>query len=76
MEQAVYRIIGVTMKRGDFLSVSDVTTERIYRLLDRALELKDRRQVRHDLDGKSIALVFQKPSNVKVRSRALPHSQS
>jgi ornithine carbamoyltransferase len=55
------------MKRGDFLSVDDLTTEQVYSLLDRALRLKEHRQIRHDLRGKSIALVFQKPS---LRTRA------
>jgi ornithine carbamoyltransferase len=55
------------MKRGDFLSVDDLTTEQVYSLLDRAQQLKDRRQLRRDLTGKSIALVFQKPS---LRTRA------
>jgi ornithine carbamoyltransferase len=55
------------MKRGDFLSVDDLTTEQVYSLLDRAQQLKDRRQPRRDLSGKSIALLFQKPS---LRTRA------
>lgn len=55
------------MKRADFLSVSDLTTERIDSLLDCALELKEHRQLRPDLTGKSIALVFEKPS---LRTRA------
>jgi ornithine carbamoyltransferase len=55
------------MKRGDFLSVDDLTTEQVYALLDRAQQLKERRQPRRDLSGKSISLLFQKPS---LRTRA------
>lgn len=50
------------MKRGDFLSLGDLTPERVHRLLDCALELKAQRRRLSILAGKTLALVFQKPS--------------
>ncbi|HUX89033.1 MAG TPA: ornithine carbamoyltransferase [Chloroflexota bacterium] len=50
------------MKHADFLSLRDVPAEIVHRLLERALALKTEREIRRDLFGKSLALVFQKPS--------------
>ncbi|MGH2461717.1 MAG: ornithine carbamoyltransferase [Chloroflexota bacterium] len=50
------------MKRGDFLSLGDLTPEKVGQLLDCALELKANRRPRLALAGKTLALVFQKPS--------------
>lgn len=50
------------MKRGDFLSLTDLSTERVDALLDRARGLKARREPSPALRGRSVALVFQKPS--------------
>lgn len=55
------------MKRGDFLSLGDLSAEQIQTLLDRALELKAQRGRSLILDGQSLALVFEKPS---LRTRA------
>lgn len=55
------------MKRGDFLSLGDLSPEQVDRLLDCALELKMHRRSRTDLAGRSLALVFEKPS---LRTRA------
>jgi ornithine carbamoyltransferase len=50
------------MKRGDYLSLRDLTTEQAGAILDRADSLKADRLGVRSLAGKSIALVFQKPS--------------
>jgi ornithine carbamoyltransferase len=50
------------MKRGNFLSLGDVSAEQIHALLDRAHGLKARREPSQALRGRSVALVFQKPS--------------
>lgn len=50
------------MKRGDFLSLGDLSPDRVQQLLDRALELKQNRERVTALCGQSLALVFQKPS--------------
>jgi len=49
----------------DFISLSDLTADEIYGLLDLAADLKkrQRRKVPHRfLDGKSLAMIFEKPS--------------
>jgi len=49
----------------DFLSVSDLSREELFRVLDRASVLKDelkRGEQRSELAGKAVALLFQKPS--------------
>ncbi|OGX37372.1 MAG: ornithine carbamoyltransferase [Omnitrophica WOR_2 bacterium RIFCSPHIGHO2_02_FULL_50_17] len=52
-----------TMKR-DFLSLQDLTQEEILALLKRTYQLKrDKTKMRDYLRGKSIGLLFQKPSN-------------
>ena len=51
------------MKR-DFIDLKDYSTQEIIKLLDLADDLKaDKKKLRDDLKGKSVALVFQKPSN-------------
>lgn len=50
------------MKRADFLSLGDLTTDQLQALIARARALKARREVTPALAGQSIALVFQKPS--------------
>lgn len=50
------------MKRGDFLSLGDVTPEQVQLLLDRARRLKERRELTQDLRGKSLAILFEKQS--------------
>ncbi|HEX5417453.1 MAG TPA: ornithine carbamoyltransferase [Chloroflexota bacterium] len=55
------------MTHADFLSLSDLTTEQIYALLGRARGLKAHRGGLAELGGRSVAMVFQKPS---LRTRA------
>lgn len=55
------------MKRGDLLSLRDLTSAQIEELLNRALALKARRETVHVLKGRSLALLFEKPS---LRTRA------
>jgi len=55
------------MKRADFLSLGDLSPERVEQLLDRAQELKEQRTRITALGGQSLALVFEKPS---LRTRA------
>ncbi|MBX6772259.1 MAG: ornithine carbamoyltransferase [Chloroflexi bacterium] len=55
------------MKRGDLLSLDDLTPEQLSQILDRARELKARRLAREFLAGQSLALLFDKPS---LRTRA------
>lgn len=55
------------MKRGDFLSLEDLSSGQIEQLLDCALELKAHRRCQSALRGQTLALVFQKPS---LRTRA------
>src|SRR5438445_12443779 len=50
------------MKRGDFLGLEDLSSELVYALLDRASDLKARREPSSSLRGRSLALVFQKPA--------------
>src|SRR5690242_5734255 len=50
------------MKRGDYLTLRDLTPERVEWLLDCALELKAQRSMTSHLAGRSVAIVFQKPS--------------
>ena len=52
------------MKRGDFLSLKDLSSERVEALIDLALDLKARRGrgISSELAGKSVAMLFQKPS--------------
>lgn len=51
------------MKR-DLIDISDLTSPEIHYLLDLTAKIKkNKRQMTHELDGKAIALVFQKPSN-------------
>lgn len=50
------------MKRGDFLGIGDVTAETVQSLLDRAGHLKAHREPSQELRGKSLAILFEKPS--------------
>jgi ornithine carbamoyltransferase len=50
------------MKRGDFLSLKDPTSRQVEDVLDLALDLKARRRGSTELAGKSVAMLFQKPS--------------
>jgi ornithine carbamoyltransferase len=45
-----------------FLTGEELTSAELRRLIDRALELKGDRRASRALDGKSVALVFEKPS--------------
>ena len=49
------------MKR-DYLTVDALSGEELAKLLDLADELKADRRQRHDLDGRSVGMVFEKPS--------------
>jgi len=55
------------MTHADFLSLSDLTTEQIHALLGRARALKAHRGPLAALGGRSVAMVFQKPS-LRTRS--------
>jgi ornithine carbamoyltransferase len=46
----------------DFISIADIDRERMYGLLDLAAELKKDRAGRSDLNGKTVGLLFHKPS--------------
>ncbi|HLZ10284.1 MAG TPA: ornithine carbamoyltransferase [Chloroflexota bacterium] len=50
------------MKRGDFLSLKDLSSRQVDDLLDLAHDLKAHRRLSNDLSGKSVALLFQMPS--------------
>lgn len=51
------------MKRN-FLTLQDVTNDEMRKLLDMAFEFKaNKGMLTHDLDGKAVGLLFQKPSN-------------
>lgn len=51
------------MKR-DFLSLQDVTNDEMRKLLDMAFQFKaNKGMLTHDLAGKAVGLLFQKPSN-------------
>src|ERR1035437_7749866 len=52
------------MKRGDFLSLKDLSSQQVEGLLDLALDLKARRRrgLSSELPGKSVAMLFQKRS--------------
>lgn len=53
------------LKGRDFLSVSDLNAGELERVLDAALAFKEalrRKEVRQGLEGKIVALIFQKPS--------------
>jgi ornithine carbamoyltransferase len=55
----------VTDKKRDFLKLSDFSREELFRLLDRATELKKLRrqgQAPRTLTGKTVALIFEKAS--------------
>jgi ornithine carbamoyltransferase len=45
-----------------FLTGEELTSEELIRLLDRAAELKADRHASHALSGRSVALIFEKPS--------------
>jgi ornithine carbamoyltransferase len=50
------------MKRGDFLSLKDLSSRQVDDLLDLALDLKAHRRQSSELSGKSVAMLFQMPS--------------
>ncbi|HVM20195.1 MAG TPA: ornithine carbamoyltransferase [Egibacteraceae bacterium] len=50
------------MTKRDYLTVDSLTSEELTKLLDSADELKRDRRQRDDLSGKSIAMIFEKPS--------------
>ena len=51
------------MKR-DFLTIKDITNDEMQYLLDLAIKMKAKKEeLTNDLNGKAIALLFQKPSN-------------
>ncbi len=50
------------MKGKDFLSIADLDSADIVRLLDRAQAMKEGRLIGSPLSGKTLALVFEKPS--------------
>ena len=56
-----------TLRGRDLLSVADLSAEEVQRLFDRAAELKtefrtDRRHAARVLEGRTLAMLFQKPS--------------
>ncbi len=52
------------MKKRDFLTLQDLSSDEVHHLLDLSMSLKkEKGQHTHHLKGKSIGLVFQKPSN-------------
>jgi ornithine carbamoyltransferase len=50
------------MSKRDYLTVDSLTTEELSKVLDLAEELKRDRRQRSDLTGKSVAMIFEKPS--------------
>ncbi len=50
------------MKHKDFLSIADLTSAEISKLLDVARQLKIHRHRSADLKGKTLGMIFQKPS--------------
>src|SRR3990167_1681763 len=53
-----------TMKKNDFLSIKDLSPKTILSLLKSAAQFKkNERKCTSELKGKSIGLLFQKPSN-------------
>ncbi|NQT82920.1 ornithine carbamoyltransferase [bacterium] len=48
--------------KKDFVSISDLTRADVERILDLATRLKDRQAIDRKLKGKTLALVFEKPS--------------
>jgi ornithine carbamoyltransferase len=53
----------LTALRGrDFLGLKDLQTEELLGLLRLAAELKAKREIRHDLDGRVIGMIFEKAS--------------
>jgi ornithine carbamoyltransferase len=55
------------MTHANFLSISDLTTEQVYALLGRSRALKSHRGPMAALGGRSVAMIFQKPS-LRTRS--------
>ncbi len=52
------------MKKRDLLTLNDLTTSEIRKILDTAFAIKKRKEkYTHKLKGKAIGLLFQKPSN-------------
>ncbi len=50
------------MKGKDLLSISDLTPEDVWGIINRAIRLKKRRAMSTVLAGKTLALIFEKPS--------------
>ncbi|NQT06592.1 MAG: ornithine carbamoyltransferase [Candidatus Omnitrophica bacterium] len=50
-------------KKRDFISIKDLTKEEIYEIFKLAESLKAKRSANNSLSGKTLALIFQKPSN-------------
>ena len=50
------------MTKRDFLTVDSLTTQELGKILDLAEELKRDQRQRDDLAGKSVAMIFEKPS--------------
>src|ERR1051326_4602588 len=48
--------------KKDLLSIADLTAEDVDRLLETARALKARRRMSADLQGKTLGMIFQKPS--------------
>ena len=46
----------------DFISIGDIEREKMESLLSLAADLRRERGPRGDLDGKTVALIFHKPS--------------
>jgi ornithine carbamoyltransferase len=55
------RTIGALMKK-DLVSIGDLTSSDVDRILDLAARLKARRSLDGGLEGKTLALIFEKPS--------------
>ena len=64
---------GATMSKLDFLSIDDVEPDELTAILDGADRHKADRRRRDTLGGRSVALVFEKPS---TRTRVSPRSPS
>jgi ornithine carbamoyltransferase len=68
-------VVAVALKGKDFLRVNDWATEDLLSVLDLADRLKVRRRegVEHrHLEGRTLGMIFQKPSTRTRRSRTPP----
>ena len=66
---AIMRAVGGCLVKRDLLSISDLTPDEVAHVINRAIQLKSGAKS-HALTGKSVALLFEKPS---LRTRASFH---